>query len=97
VTKKGVLTSWRSQGDRQVRVWKETDQARYSQTRDSRGRNRQVRTQKESNRARGTHILEAAEGREKPGQRKKKVRNHKIRDKEGKADPILEERSFSSN
>jgi len=49
----------------------------------------QVRTPKETKQARGTHILEMAEGGTSQDTKRKWVRDHKIRDKEGKIDPKL--------
>ena len=75
-------------GDKSGHRKKVTEQGALTPWRPQRGG--QVRTQKESDQARGTHILETTDGKgDKAGHIKKMVRNHKIRDKEGKTDPTL--------
>jgi len=88
VTKQGELTLWRQQREGQVRAWKESNQARdtYFLEMAEGGTSQDMERKQLSKRHSPTGD---GRGRGKSGQRKKRMRNYKIRDREGKTDPIL--------
>src|SRR5579863_10386244 len=85
---RGALTYWRPQREGQVRTWKESDRARGTHVLET----TEGWTSQDTERnqpSEGHSQTEGRRGRDKSGHRKKRVRDRKIRDKEGKTDTIL--------
>ena len=94
MTEQGTLTPWRPQREEQVRTQKESNQTRGTHKLEiTEGGTSQDTERKQPNK--GHSLPGDHRGRDNSGHKKKMVRNHKIRDKEGKTDKKLVVNSFS--
>ena len=97
VNKRGALTDWRAQSDRQFRRAKGTDKLGQQEKVSKRGvltnwraqRCGQVRMAKKTEQARRTHILEGTEGWASQCTKRKRVKAMRAGNKKGWTDVIL--------